>query len=430
MSIIPVVPTPPQSITALLGPSVIFVALSLNGGELLLWPDLVANHGLGILWPVPVILLLQYFVNMEISRYTAATGKNTLAGLIQINRLVAFLFPISIVVSLVWPAWASPAGNMIAYMTGMPRNGALFAIVIMLLLTLIWKSKHSYIILENLTKIGLIIVTGIVGLIVALNWHIGLVSDIGGVIAQIGYIPHDVDKFTFVSALAFGGVVGVLNLVQSDWVAKKNYALSTFNPKNTQDINWENPTNILRWKKWYKLMLQEHAILFYAGNIVGIFLLALLAHILLRDSNISGFGLLIQQYNLLAQINPWLSFGFGLSVSMLFIMAQGTILDAQGRLLKHCLPTRLTSNTLSQLIALLGIFILAITYINPNFNQPHILLQTSAILSAAVMALYAPLLLVLNHRLPKPLRPNILSTCMVIACSLLYGIVVFWILIS
>ncbi len=33
----------------MIGPSVVFVALSMNGGEMLLWPNLVANYGMAIL---------------------------------------------------------------------------------------------------------------------------------------------------------------------------------------------------------------------------------------------------------------------------------------------------------------------------------------------------------------------------------------------
>jgi Mn2+/Fe2+ NRAMP family transporter len=64
-----------KSLFAMLGPSVVFVALSLNGGEMLLWPSLVANFGLKLLWPILIILLLQFVVNIEIERYTLVTGK-------------------------------------------------------------------------------------------------------------------------------------------------------------------------------------------------------------------------------------------------------------------------------------------------------------------------------------------------------------------
>lgn len=92
---------PIKNLWQMLGPSIVFVALSLNGGEMLLWPDLVAQFGLKIIWPIPIILLLQMVVNLEIERYSAVTGKNTLQGMIEINRFLAVLFPAGILVSLV-----------------------------------------------------------------------------------------------------------------------------------------------------------------------------------------------------------------------------------------------------------------------------------------------------------------------------------------
>ena len=41
----------------------------------MLWPYLSANIGLAFLWAMLVGVTLQYFVNMEIERYTLATGE-------------------------------------------------------------------------------------------------------------------------------------------------------------------------------------------------------------------------------------------------------------------------------------------------------------------------------------------------------------------
>ena len=49
------------SLKQLLGPSFIILALGLGSGEVILWPYLVSNHGLGILWAAILGISCQYF---------------------------------------------------------------------------------------------------------------------------------------------------------------------------------------------------------------------------------------------------------------------------------------------------------------------------------------------------------------------------------
>jgi Mn2+/Fe2+ NRAMP family transporter len=125
-------PKPPQSLWKMIGPSFVFVALSLNGGEMLLWPDLVGRLGLQLLWVVPIILFFQYVVNMEIERYTIFTGKNVLQGLFERQSVLIPICIAGILISLVWPAWVSIAGNMTAFLVGLESKnfGGIMAFVV------------------------------------------------------------------------------------------------------------------------------------------------------------------------------------------------------------------------------------------------------------------------------------------------------------
>jgi hypothetical protein len=62
------------------GASVIILATALGSGELVLWPYIVTTAGIGILWLAAVGFTLQYFLNMEIERYTLATGETAVTG--------------------------------------------------------------------------------------------------------------------------------------------------------------------------------------------------------------------------------------------------------------------------------------------------------------------------------------------------------------
>src|SRR5688500_18680772 len=69
-----------QPLRAYLGASVILLATALGSGELLLWPYITAQAGVGLLWLAFIGFTAQYFINMEIERYTLATGETAVTG--------------------------------------------------------------------------------------------------------------------------------------------------------------------------------------------------------------------------------------------------------------------------------------------------------------------------------------------------------------
>ena len=419
-------PKPKKTLLQLLGPSILLVAMAISGGELLLWPDLTAQYGFGVIWTVPIILSLQYFVNLEIERYTIVTGKNTLSGLIELQKWISPLFIFSIIVSLAWPAWAAPAGSMLAYLLNTPEHSQLFGILILGLLIIIWQSKKSYQILEQISKIGLLTVLGIVIFTIFTRFDTALLTSLGDGFKSVGTFPEGVNKFVLLSALAYGGVVGVLNLVQSDWVHDKGYGATSL--EKPEKIKW-NAKSLRNFHRWWKLLRLEHGIIYYLGNIIGIGLLTSLAFLTLQGSDATGFDILTTQVDVLKNDFTLLGVSFGLAVILLFIMAQMTILDAQGKLLQKCLPQYKSSARISQIMAVVGIGILLLGYYIPSFSQPAFLLRLSASLSAGVMVIYPPLLLVLNSKLPAGTRPGWFSKCMVVTCSIFYAIIIGWSLV-
>src|SRR3972149_7024779 len=71
---------PPLPLKKLIGPSFILLGLGLGSGELILWPYLSSNFGLGIIWAAVIGITLQFFINMEIERYTLVTGESIFVG--------------------------------------------------------------------------------------------------------------------------------------------------------------------------------------------------------------------------------------------------------------------------------------------------------------------------------------------------------------
>jgi len=70
----------PLSPGKVLGPSVILAGIGVGSGEYIIWPFIAANVGVAMLWAALVGVTLQFFLNMEIERYTLATGETAVSG--------------------------------------------------------------------------------------------------------------------------------------------------------------------------------------------------------------------------------------------------------------------------------------------------------------------------------------------------------------
>ncbi len=435
-----------KTLLQMLGPSIILVALSLSGGEMLLWPNLSANFGLNILWPIPIILLLQFFVNIEIERYTLVTGKSVEEGLVKGRRWLAIVFAFTVLVALVWPAWITTSGNLIANILGYTgataRNVGLITSIVLLALTIIiFRQPNTYKILEKLARISLIITILIILFIVALKFDLALLIEGLKGLTQIGFIPKEMPRFDFVAALAYGGVAGVLNLVQSEWIKDKGYGVSSLSAKEQTQVEFDSEISKTNYRRWFTMINKEHFFIYVLANFFSILLLSYLGRLLLPLGKVEGFQVLIQEIAALNAFIPYLGLLFALSGTIIFIMANITILDAIGRLVfrmieplqskqktetHHSFLGSLTSNKISEISVYLGIIILLLSLLFPAFKQPFFLLVVSASLSALTMWVYPPLLIKLNFSLPKAARPTLYRSVLVFVAALFYGVITLW----
>jgi hypothetical protein len=87
----------PESLRRYLGASVILLATALGSGELLIWPYITTQAGVGLLWLAFVGFTSQYFLNMEIERYTLATGETAVTGFTRMWRWWGLVFVLTTV---------------------------------------------------------------------------------------------------------------------------------------------------------------------------------------------------------------------------------------------------------------------------------------------------------------------------------------------
>src|SRR5688500_5616976 len=73
-------PEPPRHYWRLVGPGIVAGGVGLSSGEFVLWPYIASQVGLVLLWGALVGVVTQFFINMEVERYTLATGATAVTG--------------------------------------------------------------------------------------------------------------------------------------------------------------------------------------------------------------------------------------------------------------------------------------------------------------------------------------------------------------
>ena len=99
----------PVSLRRMLGPGIIAVGIGMAAGELILWPYITALAGFGLLWLALATLVVQFVINMEIERYTLATGQTVVAGLSRWWKGWGIFICLAGAFQYMWPGWATSA---------------------------------------------------------------------------------------------------------------------------------------------------------------------------------------------------------------------------------------------------------------------------------------------------------------------------------
>ena len=70
----------PVPLGKLFGASVVILATALGSGEFIIWPYITTQIGIAFLWLALIGFFVQFVMNMEIERYTLATGETAVTG--------------------------------------------------------------------------------------------------------------------------------------------------------------------------------------------------------------------------------------------------------------------------------------------------------------------------------------------------------------
>src|SRR5690606_3628688 len=108
----------PRKYWRFVGPGIVASGVGLASGEFVLWPFIASQVGLVLLWGALIGVVTQFFLNMEIERYTLATGETALTGFSRFWKHWGLVFAIMVYFANLWPGWALSSATLITYLFG------------------------------------------------------------------------------------------------------------------------------------------------------------------------------------------------------------------------------------------------------------------------------------------------------------------------
>lgn len=439
----------PLSLKKLIGPSFIILGVGLGSGELILWPYLASNFGLGIMWAALLGITFQFFINMEIERYTLATGESIFVGLTRkYGKLTPIWFILTTLVPWMWPGIIAACGTLIAEALGFEYSG-LVGIVLLLTQGVLYSLGKVVYKTQEFVQKGIILV-GVPFVFLITLYFAGPTDWVAlgkGIVGQgegYSFLPVGLPIATFLGALAYAGAGGNLNLAQSLYVKEKGYGMGKYSGRITnvfkgkqENVSLEgyaftnSKENEKNFKMWWKRINIEHGVVFWLTGAFTMVLLSILAYTTVFGSKgvETSINFVVFEGKTIGNLTaPWLGTFFLLMSSIMLYGTQFSVLGSNARisaenLVLHNQDKFKVKNLSNYFYIFLWVQIAAgIAIFATGFTEPLGLVVTGAVMNAISMFIYSGLILWLNRTaLAKALRPGIVRTAIVGAAFLFYG---------
>ena len=443
------------------GPGVIVLGLSIGSGEFLLGPAAFVRHGMSLLWATLVAILFQTMFNLELMRYTMATGEPVFTGFMRTRpsaRGWAVFYACLYFLQTGWPAWAATAAGAIYFLFAKRLAGPADAAVVY------WIGVASFLVCvtvllfgrrieRTLELLNWILVVCILGsfLVLALifvpaeTWTAAVAGFAGydALNSRFDLLPEGVDFILLGALIGYAGGGGVANITLANWARDKGYGMSERTGYIPAAVGGKRvhlahsgfifvPTAeaMRRWRGWWRIVRADQWGVFFLGAALGIVLPALLyVTFLPRGEDIRGLGIAAALASSVGQVaGPLLAGVIAFLGAWLLLKTQLDQLEAMTRSVTDMLWTgsprarqwrggdvRAVYYTVLAVVAIWGMIALRLA-------PPIVLLQIGANVAGAVFVV-APLhLLYINTRLlPPALRPSLFRRATLVAMVLFYG---------
>jgi hypothetical protein len=432
----------------IVGPSVILVGVGIASGEYILFPYIASQVGLVFLWAAFVGLLTQFFINMEIERYTLATGETAVTGFQRLWKPLGLLMIACAIVPNIWPAWATSAATITTFLFGGGNANAIAIGAMVLIGIALSASPVVYQTIEKFefVKVALVLVFLVVALTTAVS--AGAFGELDKTVTSFGsFTGGELELAVLLGALAYAGAGGTNNLVVSNWIRDKGFGMGSYAPRVVSPITGEEEAapsgrgfwfrvdarSMDRWNEWWRKANIEQFVSFFMIGLLTIVVFSLIAYSTVYgnpDVKDSDFAFIEIQGNVLKETTgAWFGTLFWVIGAISLFGAALGIIDYVSRLVADVLRVGYLREskrwTESKLYFCVVWFLIACGtgILLSGFDQPLSLVVVAAALSGGVMFIYSLLLLVINRRfLPDQLKVRGIRMLVLLWAAGLFGV--------
>jgi Mn2+/Fe2+ NRAMP family transporter len=416
----------------LLGASVVILATALGSGEFLVWPFITTQIGIAFLWLAIIGFFMQFVINMEIERYTLATGETAVTGFTRFWKPWGLFFVLGAILPNAFPGWATSGATLFTYLFGFGDPAIIATIVLVSTALALTLSPVVYQALEKIQTVLVAIIMAflVVGVFAATKasaWASVVTEAPGSVLGVPGAVAA-VGAATFLGAVAFAGAGGANNLTQSNYIRDKGLGMGARMPKIVSPITGEevaapslgytfpvNEENMRRWRSWWKVCNREHFITFFCIGLFTLLMLSVLVWSTVGQSNLTesaDIEFINEEAQVLGtEIGGWFRAFFLFAGMVVLFSTSIGIMDYVSRLSASELKISFVPDsqtitesriyfTIAWIIAIGGSLILL-----AGLEAPLVLIIIAAAGGGVVMFFYSGLLIWMNTRvLPDPIK--------------------------
>jgi hypothetical protein len=423
-------PVPLRKVT---GASVIILATAIGSGETVLWPYITSQIGFIFIWAAVVGFGIQFFLNMEIERYTLATGESAITGFTRLWKPWWWLFIVFALLQNFWPGWATGASTTASFALGLGEDAPIVPMTIAALVAIGITLTLSPVVYQTVEKIQFVLVA-LIMLFVIVAIPVATTSAAWGALATegIGDISFPIGQAglgaaLLLGALAFAGAGGANNLVQSNYIRDKGMGMGKHMPKIVSPITGHEearpslgymfPTddeNMRRWRGWWKVANWEQFITFFLIGVLSLVILSVLAYSTLPVGQVAARDLeflFLEGETLQDVVAPWFGTAFWIAATIALFSTNLGIIDYTCRLIADQFKINALKDsrfwTESRIyVAFVWLMIVVGSLILVSgIDQPFVLLVIASSIAGVQMFIYSGLLMMLNRMaLPRELR--------------------------
>jgi hypothetical protein len=447
------------------GPGAIVLGVSIGSGEWILGPAALIRYGPTLLWVSGIAVFLQTVLNMELVRYTMATGEPVSTGFMRTRpgyRFWALIYSLLFFFQVGWPGWAGAAAGAVFYLffgrLAGPGDGTIVHAIglaaLLLCVGILSFGRHIERTLEGLNWILIILILSGLFLLCIIyvtpqHWF----NTLAGLIAwdprtrSFNPIPSGVDWFLIGAFAAYAGAGGVVNLMLSSWTRDRGFGMSRHAGHIPAAIGgarhslahtgWQFPLteeNLARWRQWWRIAQMDQWGIFATGALLAMLLLAALYTALVPAGiDIRGLGIAARLSDAIAErggvawsflvalLGAWVLFKTQLDILDGTVRAVADIAWATSPRLRRWRggDVRLVYYGVLALFVAWGAFALGL-------SEPIVLLEVSANVAGLAFVVIGVHVLRLNTtRLPPALRPSMWRRVCLVLLVLFYGSFVY-----